>query len=662
LLPSQGRTWAPACQKVTQTTVSEAFNPYQQWLGLRTSRPKHDYELLGLKPFEADPATIASAADRAIARVRGQQPGEHAQLWSKLLDELNNAKRRLTDPSIKARYDAQLRNMMQEKAAAPASGSRAASSGHASKGAAANGAGDDFRYPPGAGGPMPQKKASTPAKTERPAAPQTLPAMPTPAALTPPMPTPVVEPMQPVAAPWGATPAPQPVPGYAPQPAAAMPMQPAQPIPGMPMQPVQQPMPGYPQAQPAAGWYGAPNAAPMQGMPVAAPMATMPNPMAAMPNPMAPIDPMSPYGQQAPMMGMPIAGQGAMAPGISPQAAPIQTSRASTRTAKKKSSNVMVYVSLAGCVAVIAGAIYLWKNFDQLEEKFASVPAEQHTTPAPKPAEQPAPAPAPAPAPMNTFTFPAPANMSPTPTQEPQPMAPAMEMATPIPAATPVPATPPTPAPAPTPTPTPTPTPVPAQAPDQPLPTKQEVADLAKALSTARLAIVEGNIEEAKQTLAAVEPLNKLPEHDAMYARLVQLADYNDQFWNAVKQGMKGLESGSELEIGSTVITVVEVLPDDKIVLRIAGRNQTFPLKELKAGIAMAIAEKWFRADDPNALVMKGAYAAVNKAGNIQKAKEWWNQAIQSGVNVSSLLPVLDDQYEGLEKDLDKAMQARTAQ
>lgn len=194
------------------------------------------------------------------------------------------------------------------------------------------------------------------------------------------------------------------------------------------------------------------------------------------------------------------------------------------------------------------------------------------------------------------------------------------------------------------------------------MPTKQEVADLAKALTTARLALSEGNIEEAKQTLAAVEQLNKLPEHDAMYDRLVQLADYNDQFWNAVKQGMKGLESGAELMIGSTYITVVEVLPDDKIILRIAGRNQTFPLKDLKAGIAMAIAEKWFRPNDPNALVMKGAYAAVNKAGDTNRAKEWWNEAMQGGVSVQNLLPVIDDQYTNFAKDLDMAMQARTAQ
>src|SRR5690606_11302969 len=144
--------------------------------------------------------------------------------------------------------------------------------------------------------------------------------------------------------------------------------------------------------------------------------------------------------------------------------------------------------------------------------------------------------------------------------------------------------------------------------------------------------------------------------------RLSQLVDYNDQFWNAVKQGMKSFESGSELMVGSTYITVVEVLPDDKIVLRIGGRNQTFPLKDLKAGIAMAIAEKWFRPNDPNALVMKGAYAAVNKAGNIERAKEWWAEAIQAGVDVNSLLPVIEDQYTALDKDLEAAMQARTPQ
>jgi hypothetical protein len=150
-----------------------------------------------------------------------------------------------------------------------------------------------------------------------------------------------------------------------------------------------------------------------------------------------------------------------------------------------------------------------------------------------------------------------------------------------------------------------------------------------------------------------------LPEHEALYERMELLTNYNEQFWDAVKEAVKSFESGTEIVVGSNVIIVVEVLPEDRIILRIAGRNQTFPIKELKAGIAMAIAEQWFKEGDPTALVMKGAYAAANKAGNIERAKEWWSEAQAGGVDVKELVPVIDDTYDALEQDLEKAMKAR---
>ena len=75
----------------------------------------------------------------------------------------------------------------------------------------------------------------------------------------------------------------------------------------------------------------------------------------------------------------------------------------------------------------------------------------------------------------------------------------------------------------------------------------------------------------------------------------------------------------------------------------------------------MAIADKWLDDKDPASRVVKGAYAAVNKAGNVDKARIMWDEAIAAGLDVKALVPVLEDKYDGLEKDLDKAVQAREA-
>ncbi len=85
--------------------MSENFNPYREWLGLKTAAPNY-YELLGVTAEELDTAKIAAAAERAMTRVRSFRPGPNAREWSRLLDEIRAAKDCLTDAKKRARYDA----------------------------------------------------------------------------------------------------------------------------------------------------------------------------------------------------------------------------------------------------------------------------------------------------------------------------------------------------------------------------------------------------------------------------------------------------------------------------------------------------------------------------------------------------------------------------
>ncbi len=86
------------------------MNPYRQWLELDTNASSlNHYELLGLTRFEDDAEKILHAADRALAQVRSHRPGAHAAAWSKLLDELAQAKKCLRDATSKTRYDRSLR-------------------------------------------------------------------------------------------------------------------------------------------------------------------------------------------------------------------------------------------------------------------------------------------------------------------------------------------------------------------------------------------------------------------------------------------------------------------------------------------------------------------------------------------------------------------------
>ena len=52
------------------------FDPYHQWLGISPSeQPPNHYRLLGIAPFEADPAVISQAADQRAAQITLVQPG-----------------------------------------------------------------------------------------------------------------------------------------------------------------------------------------------------------------------------------------------------------------------------------------------------------------------------------------------------------------------------------------------------------------------------------------------------------------------------------------------------------------------------------------------------------------------------------------------------------
>ena len=90
--------------------MSESFNPYLQWLGIRDpQRPPNHYVLLGTALFERNPEVISNAADRQMAHVRKFQTGKHSAASQQLLNELAAAKVCLLDPEKKLRYDTALR-------------------------------------------------------------------------------------------------------------------------------------------------------------------------------------------------------------------------------------------------------------------------------------------------------------------------------------------------------------------------------------------------------------------------------------------------------------------------------------------------------------------------------------------------------------------------
>jgi len=91
--------------------MSEQFDPYYRWLGIRPEeQPADHYRLLALARFEDEPEVIRDAAEQRMRHVRAYQLGEHRKVAQKILNELATAKGCLLNEAKKAKYDEGLRN------------------------------------------------------------------------------------------------------------------------------------------------------------------------------------------------------------------------------------------------------------------------------------------------------------------------------------------------------------------------------------------------------------------------------------------------------------------------------------------------------------------------------------------------------------------------
>jgi hypothetical protein len=119
-------------------TMSDPFNPYHKWLGIRPEdQPPNHYRLLGVEPFEEDREVIESAANQRMSYLQDLAVGPHVEASQRLLNEISAARRCLLNPEQKAAYDQKLRGEMEAKRAQTAGGHAVWIAGAAALGAAA---------------------------------------------------------------------------------------------------------------------------------------------------------------------------------------------------------------------------------------------------------------------------------------------------------------------------------------------------------------------------------------------------------------------------------------------------------------------------------------------------------------------------------------------
>lgn len=515
--------------------MTEAFNPYHQWLGYPPDfQPGDDYALLGLERFESDPETIRREADVLMAQVRRVRPGKHAAQWAKLLDDLESAKSRLMDLQAKAAYDASLESSQ------PVTGQRCAYPARAPAGA--------------------EDRAESAAMPEQTRAPRSTQAI-----------------SQPVAAPQAGS---QAVPSSA---------------------------PGEEENSPVFREVDRSDIEEPKPVPRAAPSSLQPQ-----------------------------------------RASQVRKQKAPTG----KPDVIDVAYRVLAVATLLCAIVLAWLVFQRHEQFAVLLGFGEGGHPAEAGAGEPAQPPDPqvpkvplASAPESTelATSPPPdATAAPIDdgtggpaSGEAGPAEPGVPQRPPVeppddnrvePAAPePLPSSPANPSPG---QPSPPTQPVPADNPH-----RAAVAGIWESLAARDLETARGRLNSLAATVRS-------PDDRGLVRGLDSLVRYLEQFWQRMASVVPTLAAGEEFAIGDTYVVVVDGTREE-LTIRAAGRNRTYPIRQIPDVLVRMIAQRHF-GNDVQSQAMYAAYLAVEPDGDRAQAQRIWEGAQQQGLDTSDLLAVLE--------------------
>ncbi|MFT7641817.1 MAG: hypothetical protein ACI9G1_003568, partial [Pirellulaceae bacterium] len=129
---------------------------------------------------------------------------------------------------------------------------------------------------------------------------------------------------------------------------------------------------------------------------------------------------------------------------------------------------------------------------------------------------------------------------------------------------------------------------------DQSMPTPEENKQLEDELTTARAAVVAGDLPTAYQHLDKADTMAKTDPQMDTGDRLRLLTDYAKNYREGIEKAIEGFNAGDVIKLRKVAeVIIVDVLPT-KITIRASGRNKTFDRDKLPVVLSMAIADSWF--------------------------------------------------------------------
>ena len=174
---------------------------------------------------------------------------------------------------------------------------------------------------------------------------------------------------------------------------------------------------------------------------------------------------------------------------------------------------------------------------------------------------------------------------------------------------------------------------------------KEKAIALGKLMQDTRNFLTERNIPAAKQSLMEATKIVELDAHKLKLDRLTQLVELSETFWQSVQNQLQELQSDEVITVKETIANVVEYTPDGLLILRVGGENKRYTMANMPAGLAKYFATRQMAEGDPNGKAIIGAFLLLEPNADVAEVRSLWQESMLAGVDLQSLMPVIDDQY-----------------
>jgi len=165
------------------------------------------------------------------------------------------------------------------------------------------------------------------------------------------------------------------------------------------------------------------------------------------------------------------------------------------------------------------------------------------------------------------------------------------------------------------------------------------------AVADARRAMSKRELDDASKALKVASGNARSKEDKSEVDRLEMMLDYLHRFWQLLAKGTEEMEAGEELKVKLGRSRKVEMAYVESVAggarFQVEGSTRLFRWKTMPTELILALADESL-AKHKTSDVALGAFLATDQKGDRKRARELWERATRSGVDVAPLLAELD--------------------